>query len=174
MRYSQNMPALANQRTDGKNKLFVLLDGASGENTFGAVFSYEGVTDYIPLFHGTRYESAMAHGPVLVETGARTQFFIWFCMEAPQSHSGVVIFSSHSLRELADQYRQFLEARLPDGKTALLRFYDPRITLRAMKLMDEAESALFCDNVSALYVPRKKDGESVYWKDLLEQGANDE
>ena len=40
---------------------------------------------------------------------------------------GVMLLSAHSIDDLRRHFRRFLQARLPDGITALFRFYDPRV-----------------------------------------------
>jgi len=159
-------------RDSKKEAVYALLDGASRENAFGLVFSLNGVEDYKPLFHGTRYASIMEHGPILVRVRPDGQFFRWFFAEGPACHAGGCFFSAAPLADLHVQFQDFLEAGMPDGRKALFRFYDPRITKRAITLMPEADREKFLKGITAYFVSRQTPNGRAYWIDLLTAGED--
>ncbi|MGS1024364.1 DUF4123 domain-containing protein [Burkholderia glumae] len=53
------------------------------------------------------------------------------------------LISAYRVDALADELRRRLDARLPDGRTALLRFYDARIMPDIAAMMDFAQRAQF-------------------------------
>lgn len=53
------------------------------------------------------------------------------------------LISAYPIESLADELRQRLDVRLPDGRTALLRFYDARIMADVASLMELTQRMRF-------------------------------
>lgn len=172
MQHIQEAHKVAQDKLQSGETLYVLLDAACKDNAFGLIFSLQGVKSYRSLYLGTRYEPVMGYGPLLAHVEPHGEFFQWFFNQGPFCHAGGFFFSAFSVPKLYEQFRQFLEARMPDGSRALFRFYDPRITKRGIILMSDAERECFLDGISAYYISRYTIDSSVYWRNLLNDGED--
>ncbi|MDE7064857.1 MAG: DUF4123 domain-containing protein [Desulfovibrionaceae bacterium] len=171
MQHIQEVEELFQSKRKNGEKLYVLLDGACWENAFGLIFSLPGVEEYRSLYVGTRYASVLKYGPVLVNVRPLGEFFQWFFEQGPSCHAGGFFFSSSTVTELHAQFQEFLEARMPNGSKALFRFYDPRITKRALILLSDHERENFRRGISAYYISRHKPDGASYWTEVLRNGG---
>lgn len=106
-------------------RLFALVDGLAYADRASAPARSQAVA---ALFDRTADASLADAGPWLIDyelAGSAVQTRL--AMLAAE-HGGVSwLISAHGIASLADELRLRLDARLPDGRTALLRFYDARI-----------------------------------------------
>jgi hypothetical protein len=96
----------------------------------------------IALFDGTDDESLADAGPWLLDaTPAQSRHPL---RRLANSDSGISwLISTTSIATLADELRDRLDVRLPDGRTALFRFYDARIAPDLSRLMDPMQRHRF-------------------------------
>jgi hypothetical protein len=113
------------RRTRSHLKLFALLDGLGYEQVTGE--RMKAGSGRCALFEGTPDEPLASAGPWLLDASqddaARSKMLATH-EEVPYVSWLLVEMPLHGLAQLL-QLR--LDARLPDGSTALLRFYDPRV-----------------------------------------------
>ncbi|WP_075183695.1 DUF4123 domain-containing protein [Pantoea sp. 1.19] len=115
--------------------LFALVDGLQYERYFGEELSAQHPA-VIPLFDTWpdsriafagpwifRMNSMMGSGKKLCELEAALPSVSW-------------MVSSSTLTELAVHFRKNMNIGLPDGRTALLRFQDPRVQVRLGAMLD--------------------------------------
>lgn len=89
------------------------------------------------LFDGTPDASLADAGPWLIDYERATGTIRRTLSALASGPMGVSwLISSYPIDSLADELRTKLNARLPDGRTALLRFYDARILADIASLME--------------------------------------
>lgn len=106
--------------------VLALVDGLQYQQHTGRQLTPEDDTA-VSLFAGTR-DIALAHaGPWLVDpTTARDR--VADLVELERDRPGVIwLIASESPETQAGKLRPYLNIRLPDGRSALLRFWDPRV-----------------------------------------------
>jgi len=89
------------------------------------------------LFQGTEDEGLAHAGPWLVDLAQETPDHIGAISGLEQAKPSVVwLFSRLPLEPLALALQHRLNSRLPDGKIALIRFWDPRVLVTLFKALD--------------------------------------
>ncbi|WP_322030092.1 DUF4123 domain-containing protein [Paraburkholderia sp. J76] len=123
--------------------VLALVDGLQYQQHTGQQLTSEDDV-VVSLFAGTK-EIALAHaGPWLIDLKAARDR-IADLGELEQVRPGVIwLITSESLERQAEKLRPHLDIRLPDRRSALLRFWDPRV-LHALNAIcqDKASRALF-------------------------------
>ncbi|KWC46625.1 DUF4123 domain-containing protein [Burkholderia ubonensis] len=98
----------------------------------------------VALFDGTPDASLADAGPWLIDyeraAGAIRQTL---SIMASDSTGVSWLISAYPIESLADELRNRLDVRLPDGRTALLRFYDARIMADMASLMEFTQRMQF-------------------------------
>ncbi|KVP78232.1 hypothetical protein WJ94_15230 [Burkholderia ubonensis] len=98
----------------------------------------------VALFDGTPDASLAEAGPWLIDyeraAGAIRQPL---SIMASGSTGVSWLISAYPIESLADELRNRLDVRLPDGRTALLRFYDARIMADMASLMEFTQRMQF-------------------------------
>ncbi len=123
-------------------RLYALVDGLQYQDRRGLRLAAQ--NGYRPLFAGTPDEPLSHAGPWLVDAEtagkehiddlARLEF------EAP---AVTWLIAPQTLEGLAQLMQLRLNTRLPDGRTALLRFWDPRVLVSLAQLLDEVQRVEF-------------------------------
>lgn len=123
-------------------QLYALVDGLRHEQVFGAPVAAE--PGQVALFDGTPDAALSAAGPWLVAASEHTVQRDRLMAHPGQTSCVSWLFSEVPLSGLAQLLQLRLDARLPSGGIALLRFYDPRV-LRglARTLTPEQREAFF-------------------------------
>jgi len=111
-------------------RLYALIDAllyaataASGDDE-----SVERPASAIALFDGTPDASLADAGPWLIDVEQATGDVRQSLFAMGAGAQGVSwLVSAYPFASLADELRARLDARMPDGRTALLRFYDARL-----------------------------------------------
>jgi hypothetical protein len=123
--------------------VLVLVDGLQYEQQTGRQLAPEDDM-VVSLFAGTK-DIALAHaGPWLIDPKTARDRVVDLG-ELEQARPGVIwLISSDSLERQAEKLRPHLNTRLPNGRSALLRFWDPRV-LHALNAVcqDKTARALF-------------------------------
>ncbi|CAJ3615660.1 Uncharacterised protein [Burkholderia pseudomallei] len=101
--------------------------------------------DYsIALFDGTPDASLADHGPWLIDYALAPGPIRRVLAELAAGPVGMSwLVSAYLFERLAAELRERLDVRLPDGRTALLRFYDARILPDIARVMSDAQRSQF-------------------------------
>ena len=118
--------------------LYALVDGVQYETHRQTRMTQDG-TRY-PLFTGTP-DAALAHaGPWLVDVAGAAPSFLEDVAALEQETPSVTwLFAVQDLGGLAQLLQLHLETRLPDGRAALLRFWDPRVLVKLAQILEPAQ-----------------------------------
>jgi len=140
-------------------RLYALVDGIQYENHRGERLDYS--TGFTSLFHGTP-DGPLAHaGPWLVdieEAGdATAKDLAALEREAP---SVTWLITEADLHGLAQLLRLRLDVRMPDGRIALLRFWDPRVLVGLVNVLDSKQRETFFAHIHEWHLLR--DGQRVH------------
>lgn len=133
----QNRPAL---------HLYALVDGLQYEQSQGK--RLEPASDRRALFAGTPDEPLAHAGPWLVDVHQAGDEFADELVQLEQSAPAVSwLFAVHDLDNLARLLQANLDACIPGGQTALLRFWDPRILATLADVLDPAQREILFGQV---------------------------
>lgn len=92
------------------------------------------------LFAGTEEESLMDDGPWLLAVERQSYAFCRQLIALERSRPAVSwIYAAFDTAVLAAQLQARLNMRLPDGRSALVRFWDPRVLGILARRLDEAQ-----------------------------------
>ena len=110
------------------SNIYLLMDGARFKNIHAFIYEQEERPDYIPLYRGTYFETALEVSPCLVRiTNMEVGLMPWFVRETEDKRKAMLIVSDLPLNDLAIHFQEYLEAKLPNYDIVLFRFYDPKI-----------------------------------------------
>ena len=123
----------------GKNDtpIFAVLDGASAPNLVKNLYAHE--PEYCCLYRGELKPDIANVAPYLVRLEPGTEFAQWVLADGWGAHWGTFFASDADLRSLRNHFREFLRVELPDQRTVLFRFYDPRVLRGFLPASNEAE-----------------------------------
>lgn len=114
--------------------LYALVDGLQYEQCHAAPLA--GDAGKIALFEGTDDAPLANAGPWLVEVEQSSQTAITALNELEQASPGVSwLISPQPLQALAQHLRERIDIRMPDGRIALFRYWDPRVMVGLASLM---------------------------------------
>jgi Domain of unknown function (DUF4123) len=98
----------------------------------------------IALFEGTADASLADAGPWLLDFEHVSADMRRTLLELAASTDGVSwLISAYPFPSLAQELRERLDVRMPDGRTALLRFYDARLIIDIAGLLSLSQRAEF-------------------------------
>jgi len=118
------------QRETPYLRAFVLVDGVQYTKATGSPM--QGSDARRALFQGTEDEGLAHAGPWLIDLAQEAPEALSTISDMEQAKPSVVwLFARSPLETLALALQQRLNSRLPSGKIALIRFWDPR-TLKAL------------------------------------------
>lgn len=122
-------------------RLFALVDGLQYEASFGEVLR---TGQGIALFAGTPDEPLAHAGPWLIDVATQSEL----CATLADVESTMPVCSwlitSVPVAGLAQLLQNRLDMKLPDGKVALIRYYDPRVLRRlALTLKPDQRETFF-------------------------------
>lgn len=130
------------QQSVGALKLYALVDGARYRMQFGEPCTTR--QGFHSLFAGTLDEELAHAGPWLVDTeqvGATLVDQLAAMEQAAPAVSWLI--ASQTLEGLVQLLQLNLDIELPDGRTALLRFWDPRVLVNLAEVLDSAQRETF-------------------------------
>jgi hypothetical protein len=87
-----------------------------------------------------------------VRLEADSPFTEWVLRDGWGVHWGVFIVSAANLRTLRNHFREFLRVELPDRRTVLFRYYDPRVFRSFVPACNAAELGKFFGPVQSFVV----------------------
>ena len=119
---------------------FALVDGAAAPKLVKSLFEVR--PQYCCLYPGELPPDLALVAPYLVQLDPERPFAA-LLMEAWGSHWGLFVSSASDLRTLRDHFRQFHKVELPDQRTVIFRYYDPRVLRIFLPVCNPLELAQF-------------------------------
>jgi len=130
--------------------LFAALDGASAPNLVKAL--YEHKPEHCCLYPGELKPDLASVAPYLVRLEPDSQFTDLVLKEGWGAHWGIFLVSKSDLRTLRDHLREFHKVELPDQRTVIFRYYDPRVLRIFLPVCNQAELNQFFGPVQTFIV----------------------
>ena len=118
------MNAAAAPQSDPAGEWYAIVDTAQDSLLAGLVRQCAG---WQCLIGGDLVPELAATMPYLVRWNPDEPLAVAWRTRGVGAHWGILFQSPQTLDMLRTQFKKFLQAMLPDGTTALFRFYDPRV-----------------------------------------------
>jgi len=138
----------------GTLRLYALVDGIP----YCALFGEPRIEQlgFRSLFAGTR-DAALAHaGPWLVDAEQVGPTVVDALATLEQTAPAVSwLIASQTLEGLAQLLQLNLDTELPDGRTALLRFWDPRVLVNLAEVLEPAQRETFFAHIHEWHLLNK-------------------
>lgn len=134
----------------GDTPVFAVLDGASAPGLVKSLYEHE--PEYCCLYRGELEPDIATVAPYLVRFEAESKFTELVLGEGWGAHWGIFVVSAASLRTLRDHFRAFHTVELPDQRTVLFRYYDPRVLRNFLPVCNARELATFFGPVQKFVV----------------------
>ena len=130
--------------------VFTVLDGASVPKLVQSLCEHK--PEYCCLYPGELKPDMAAVAPYLVRLEPGKEFTDLVLREGWGAHWGMFVVSTSDLRTLRDHFREFHKVELPDQRTVVFRYYDPRVLRIFLPVCNPAELALFFGPVQRFIV----------------------
>ncbi|OEZ48580.1 hypothetical protein JAB1_31900 [Janthinobacterium sp. MP5059B] len=127
-------------------RLYALVDGAQYRTQIGtSLTTREGCHS---LFAGTP-DAALAHaGPWLVDAEQASDALFDALVSLEHAAPAVTwLIAPQTITGLAQLLQLNLDTALPDGRTALLRFWDPRVLISLAELLEPGQREVFFGHI---------------------------
>ena len=134
--------------------LYVILDSAADPRIVGLL--RESGEEYQPQYEGKQAEEMANVAPYLARLAGDGTLLNTLPTEGLDKHWGVFLTCTQPLAELRKHLRRFLMVELPNGKTVLFRYYDPRVLRAFLPTCTAAEAVQFFGPVERYLVPDEK------------------
>jgi hypothetical protein len=145
------IPALAAALfAKGETPVYTILDGASAPNLVKHLYEHE--PEYCCLYRGELEPDMATVAPYLVRLEPESKFTELVLADGWGAHWGIFVVSAANLRSLRDHFRAFHTVELPDQRTVLFRYYDPRVLRNFLPACNTAELATFFGPVQLFLV----------------------
>jgi hypothetical protein len=135
---------------EGDTPVFAILDGASAPDLVKNLYEHE--PEYCCLYRGELEPDMATVAPYLVRLEPDSKFTELVLGEGWGAHWGSFVVSSATLRTLRDHFRAFHTVELPNQRTVLFRYYDPRVLRNFLPVCNAAELATFFGPVQKFVV----------------------
>jgi hypothetical protein len=147
------------QQADAALWLYALVDGYQYEQHTGQRLEHQrGINR--PIFLGTEDEPLAHAGPWLIDV-IKAPDQLQPLLELEHALPSVSwLISAIDLEGMSQLLQLKLDAQLPDGRKALLRFYDPRVLSNLMQTMNSEQRAEFVHLIDEWHFIH--DGRRVY------------
>ncbi len=126
---------------NGDTPVFAVLDGASAPGLVKNLYAHE--PEYCCLYRGELKPDMATVAPYLVRLEPGNEFTEWVLNDGWGAHWGVFVSSIANLRTLRDHFREFHTVELPDQRTVVFRYYDPRVLRVFLPVCNVAELTTF-------------------------------
>jgi hypothetical protein len=134
----------------GEVPVYAVLGGASVPGLVKKLYELE--PDFCCLYRGELQPDTAAVAPYLVQLEPGTEFADWVLQEGWGKHWGIFVQSAANLRRLRNHFREFLRVELPDRRTVLFRYYDPRVFRSFLPACNAAELGKFFGPVQSFLI----------------------
>jgi len=143
------------QRENSALRLYALIDGLKYAERFGEQLAPVG-GQCCSLFEGSG-DAALAHaGPWLLATAQMTAGRLAELAQLEQDMPALSwLIAPQTVEGLAQLLSLRLDTHLPDGRTALLRFWDPRVLVSLAELLDDAQRQEFFAHIEEWHMLHK-------------------
>jgi len=135
---------------NGQTNVFAILDGASSPDLVKNLYEHE--PENCCLYRGVLPPDIATVAPYLVRLELDDKFSEWLLAEGWGVHWGVFLHSAAVLRALRDHFREFHTVELPDQRTVLFRYYDPRVLRTFLPVCNPVELTTFFGPVQSFLV----------------------
>src|SRR3954464_15556008 len=127
--------------SSGETSVFAVLDGASVPDLVKHLYEHE--PEFCCLYRGELEPDMATVAPYLVKLEVGNKFTELVLNDAFGKHWGIFVATSANLRTLRDHFREFHTVELPDQRTVLFRYYDPRVLRSFLPACNADELAMF-------------------------------
>lgn len=134
----------------GDTSIFTVLDGASVPELVKNLYEHE--PEYCCLYRGELEADMATVAPYLVRLEPGDEFAEMVLQEGWGAHWGIFAVTNANLRVLRDHFRQFHTVELPDQRTVLFRYYDPRVLRAFLPVCNATELKVFFGPVQSFVV----------------------
>jgi hypothetical protein len=134
----------------GETAVFALIDGAAAPKLVKAL--HEKKPEFCCLYPGELKPDMAAVAPYLVRLEPEKEFTDTLLQEGWGTHWGLLISSAADLNTLRDHFREFHKVELPDQRTVIFRYYDPRVLRIFLPVCNQPELAQFFGPVQKFLV----------------------
>ena len=134
----------------GDSRTFAILDGASAPDLVKNLYEHE--PEFCCLYRGELQPDLATVAPYLVRLEPGTPFAELVLADGWGAHWGSFFVSAANLRTLRNHFRAFHTVELPDRRTVLFRYYDPRVLRHFLPACNAAELAEFFGPVQSFVV----------------------
>lgn len=135
--------------------LFAVLDAAQDPGVLALLRLYE--SPFTSLYSGDSARSMASVAPYLVRLDGYPALLKALIQESSGHNWGFFFCGDGTLESWRHHWRQFLLTRMPDGRTLLFRFYDPRVLLPFLEGSTSEERRFMLNKVNRLWVERGQD-----------------
>jgi hypothetical protein len=130
--------------------VFALIDGAAAPKVVKSL--YEKNPEFCCLYPGELKPDMAAVAPYLVRLEPEKDFTELLLQQGWGTHWGLLASSAADLRNLRDHFREFHKVELPDQRTVIFRYYDPRVLRIFLPVCNQPELAQFFGPVQTFFV----------------------
>jgi hypothetical protein len=134
----------------GDVPVYAVLGGASVKGLVKKL--YEDEPEFCCLYRGELQPDTATVAPYLVRLETESPFTEWVVRDGWGLNWGVFILSTANLRTLRNHFREFIQVELPDRRTVLFRYYDPRVFRSFLPVCNSAELGKFFGPVQSFVV----------------------
>ncbi len=130
--------------------VYALLDGASIPKLVPTL--HEQKPEFCCLYPGELKPDMATVAPYLVRLEPGKEFTDLVLKDGWGTHWGVFVVSTGDLRALRDHFREFHKVELPDQRTVIFRYYDPRVLRIFLPVCNQLELTQFFGPVKRFIV----------------------
>lgn len=135
-------------------RLYALVDGAQYATHRGAQITRQAA--FYSLFDGTPDEPLAHAGPWLIDAVRAGEAFVEDLADLEQKAPAVSwLITSQDPQGLSQLLQLNLNTRMPDGRIAMLRFWDPRVLVNLAEVLSTAQRQEFFGHIHEWHVLHK-------------------
>lgn len=138
----------------GAMPVYAVLDGASAPGLVKSLYEHE--PEYCCLYRGELQPDIASIAPYLVRLEPGAEFVELVLREGWGAHWGIFVVSAANLRALRDHFREFHMVELPDQRSVVFRYYDPRVLGSFLPACNAGELAAFFGPVESFVAEAEK------------------
>ncbi|MFQ6572798.1 DUF4123 domain-containing protein [Pseudomonas sp. UM16] len=153
---TENLPVQPPSLSTGNqpSASYLLVDGVMLPKALATLWRVEGITEIVPIYQGTRWDSCKDLGPILARIEpemATPEEVLTHIPDWPNCAS--VLYSDAPSVALCGHLRSFIAPPTDNGVAALLRFGDPLVTRYWLGSYPEAQLNAVLGPIAAWHVP---------------------
>ncbi|SHN72415.1 DUF4123 domain-containing protein [Desulfovibrio litoralis] len=130
--------------TDNADKLttwYAIIDPSADNNLPDLLCDLNGNSEILPIFMNTMLEEYSLQGPLFVPLKEHSDVVNWFFEKSETKAIGIIYeVENTSVDSFFDHLQNLVECKLPNGKTGVFRFYDPRVLYALTQSEDQSWS----------------------------------